>query len=143
MLGNGSNILSTIPVTIIIPAIAPAFPVSGSYTRDFDATTSCAGTEVARWRALSWSATYPVGTSITWAASGAATLAGLAAATSVSFSSPTAPSPQDVGDRLVAAGLPATLPYMRITATLNSNAARSAAPTLSSFNVIFDCVPGT
>ncbi len=142
VLGNGSTILSTVPVTIIIPPIAPAYPVSGTYSRDFDATTSCTGTEVARWRGLSWSATYPVGTSISWAAAGAATAAGLATATSVSFSSPTLPSPQDIGDRLIAAGLPATLPFLRVTATLNSNAARSAAPTLSSFNMVFDCIPG-
>ena len=142
VLGNGTNVLSTVPVTIIIPPMAPTYPVSGTYFRDFDSTARCLGTELARWRALSWTATYPAGTSITWTASGATTLAGLATPAGITFSSPTTPSPQDIGDRLIAGGLPATLPFMRIRATLYSNAARSAAPTLSAFNLIFECVPG-
>jgi hypothetical protein len=146
ILGNGTSILSTIPVTIIIPPIAPAFPVSGTYFRDYDATASCAGTEVARWGGLSWSGTFPAGTSITWSLQSAASAAGLGAATPVSTTvtdSRLPASAWNTGDALLAAFQPATLPFMRVTATLHSNATRSDAPTLSSFNILFDCLPGT
>ncbi len=141
-LGNGSQIISTTPVTIIIPPTSPAYPPSGTYTRDFDATMRCAGTEVPRWGNLSWTATLPTGTSISWTLRSATTTAALAAATPVTFSTPTLSSPQNAGSQLIAGGVPATLPHMRVTATLNSNAARSAAPTLSSFNLLYDCVAG-
>ncbi len=142
-LGDGTIVLGTTPVRIVVPPIAPAYPVSGSYWRDFDSTLACTSTEVARWRELSWTATYPVGTTITWTASGATTTADLTTATGVSFSAPATASPQDVGDRLIAGGLPPTLPYLRIRATLNASADRSQAPVLSAFNLSFDCVPGT
>jgi hypothetical protein len=141
-IGNGSSVMSTTPVTIVVPPAAPAFPPSGTYTRDFDATTRCAGTEVARWSNLSWTATLPAGTSIDFVLRAATTSAGLATATPVTVSTPTLSSPQNIGDRLVAGGLPATLPYLRVTATLRSNPTGSAAPTLSSFNVLYDCVAG-
>jgi hypothetical protein len=146
VLGDGTAILATIPVTIIIPPIAPAFPASGTYFRDYDATASCAGTEVPRWGALSWSGTFPPGTNITWSLQSAATAAGLGAATPVSTTVTDSAPPLaawNTGDALLAAAKPATLPFMRVTATLNSDAARSAAPTLSSFEILFDCLPGT
>jgi len=142
VLGDGTNILSTVPVTIIVPPMAPSYPVSGAYFRDYDATASCTGTEVPRWRNLSWTATYPAGTSIVWTMRTAATAAALATATPVSFTTPAATSPQNVGNLLLAGGVPATLPHLRLTATLNANATRTSAPILSAFNVLFDCVPG-
>jgi hypothetical protein len=141
-LGNGTSVMSTTPVTIVIPPMAPLFPSSGTYARDFDATTRCAGTEVPRWSNLSWTATLPAGTSIDFVLRAANTSAGLATATPVTVSTPTLSSPQNIGDRLVAGGLPATLPYLRVTAVLRSNTTGTVAPTLSSFNVLYDCVAG-
>lgn len=142
VLGSGSGVLSTVPVTIVIPPMAPTYPVSGTYTRDYDATTSCAGTELPRWRNLSWTAAFPTGTGITWSLRSAATVAALATATPVSFTAPASTSPQDVGARLLSGGVPATLPHLRLTATLNANPTRTSAPLLSAFNLLFDCVPG-
>ncbi len=142
VLGGGSGVLSTVPVTIVIPPTAPTYPVSGTYTRDYDATTSCRGTELPRWRNLSWTATFPTGTGITWSLRSAATVAALATATPVSFTAPASTSPQDVGARLLGGGVPATLPHLRLTATLNANPTRTSAPLLSAFNLLFDCVPG-
>jgi hypothetical protein len=141
-IGNGSSVMSTTPVTIVIPPMAPLYPSSGTYSRDFDATMRCAGTEVPRWSNLSWTATLPAGTSIDFVLRAANTSAGLGSATPVTISTPTLSSPQNIGNSLVAGGVPATLPYLRVTAVLRSNTTGTVAPTLSSFNVLYDCVAG-
>ncbi len=68
-------------------------------------------------------------------------LAGLDTATPVTFTTPPTESPVDLGARLVSAGVGNYLPYLRLTAVLLANDARTTTPTLRSFSVRYTCIP--
>ncbi|MCC6873860.1 MAG: hypothetical protein IT378_06055 [Sandaracinaceae bacterium] len=141
LVGDGTAILSTVPVRIVVPPQLPTYPPSGSYWRDHDSTTRCLANERPDWGNLSWTATAPAGTSIRFELRTATTIAALDTASAVSFTYPGTASPVDVGQRLVSGGQLNYLPYLRVTAVLNSNAARTSAPTLSSMSLDFVCAP--
>jgi hypothetical protein len=141
VVGDGTFVLASIPVRIVVPPNVPLYPPSASYWRDYDADLFCASTERPDWSSLVWAATIPAGTSIRFEARTGNTAAEAAAATPVSFTAPPSTSPQDIGNRLVAAGMPNYLPYLRITAVLLSNTARTQTPVLSSFELRYTCTP--
>lgn len=142
VLGNGTYELGRVPVTIVVPA--SAYPPSGTFTYDVDATTACRPGQFPDWTQLQFAADTPTGTSIRIDVQTAATSAGLATAPVVNLGTvPPASSPLDIGAALVAAGQSNRLPYLRVTFTLNSNATRDRAPTLMGYRVLFNCIDGS
>jgi hypothetical protein len=142
VLGNGSYELGRVPVTIVVPEAA--FPPSGSFTYDVDALTVCGPGRQAAWRQLQFVADTPAGTNIVIDTFTANTLAGLATAPRVPLgTTPPATSPLDIEGALIVAMQPTRAPYLRVRFTLNSNATRTATPTLRGYRVLFDCVDGT
>ena len=141
VVGDGTFILARIPVRIVVPPNVPLYPPSASYWRDYDSNLFCASTERPDWGSLVWTATIPAGTSIRFEARTGNTAAEAAAATPVTFTAPASSSPQNIGTRLVAAGMLNYLPYLRITAVLLSNTARTQTPVLSSFELRYTCRP--
>ncbi len=142
VIGNGTFVLQRVPVRIVVPPAVPTYPPDGSYWRDYDSTLYCAPNERPDWGNLTWSiASLPAGTSVRWELRAATTLAGLPGATPVTFTVPSTAPPVDVGSRLAAAGVPNLIEYLRVTAVLLANAARTATPVLRSFEVQYTCVP--
>ena len=86
----------------------------------------------------------PMGTSIDIDTFTANSVAGLSTAPLVALgTTPPAASPLDIESALVIAAQPTRAPYLRVRFTLNSNAMRSATPTLRGYRVLFDCIDGT
>lgn len=142
VIGDGVYVLERIPVRIVVPASVPLYPPSGTYWRDYDSTLYCASNERPDWGNLTWEmVSLPAGTSVRWELRAAATLAGLAAATPVTFVVPGTSPPVDIAARLLAAGVPVGYPYLRVTSVLISNTARTQTPVLRSFEVRYSCVP--
>ncbi len=139
--GNGTYVLGTTPVTIVVPP--GGFVPSGTFFYDVDTTAVCAPGEYPDWTDLEVVASTPTGTSINVAVQTAATSAALGAATSVALGTmPPATSPFDIGAGLAAATQPTHLPYLRVTFTLNSDATHTVTPVLSGYRVLFNCIPG-
>lgn len=142
VLGDGTFVLARIPVRIVVPANVPLYPPSGSYWQEYDSDLHCAATERPDWNTLSWVvASMPAGTSIRWELRTSETAAGLATAPVVSFTTPTATSPADVGARLVSAGQTNYQRFLRVTAVLNASPDRTQTPVLRSFELRYTCIP--
>lgn len=139
---DGTSVLNSVPVRIVVPPIVPLYPASGSYWRDYDSTTRClAPNERPDWGTLDWSASTPSGTSIVFEVRAADTLAALPGATPAILNYPGSTPPVDLGAVMVSAGYPSGLRYARVTAVLRSNAGRTAAPTMTWMRVNYACVP--
>lgn len=142
VVGDGTFVLERIPVRIVVPPAAPLYPPTGEYWRDYDSTLYCADNERPDWGELAWvTVDMPPDTSIRWEIRAASTLADLPGTTPVTFTTAPAISPIDIGGRLVAAGIPNYLPYVRVTSVLIANPDRSATPVLRSFELRYTCVP--
>lgn len=140
--GNGTYELGRTPVTIVVPRAA--YPASGTFSYDVDATTACGAGRQVDWTQLQFVANTPSGTSIDVDVRTATTSAGLATATDVRLGTvPPATSPLDIGTALLARGISNRLPYLRVTFTLRSNATRDATPDLAGYRVLFNCIDGT
>lgn len=126
-------------------AFVPGYSTTGSYWRDYDATTVCKtppavnDPQIPVWGELSWDADTPMGTQITFQIRVASSAAGLAAATPVSFNVTTTTSPIDVESLLVAAGANHHAPHLRVTAVL-SGPGGTTTPVLHEFELDFRCV---
>jgi len=142
VIGDGTAVLERVPVRIVVPPETPAYAPEGSYWRDYDSTLYCADNERPDWGALEWEiVSLPSGTSVRWEIRAASTAGGLASATPVTFTTPSTMSPIDIAARLASAGVPNLLEYLRVTAVLRANPARSETPVLRSFTAHFTCVP--
>ncbi len=130
----------TVPVRIVVPPEVPTFPPSGSYWRNYDATVRCEiPPERPDWGALSWVSQTPSTTSIQFELRTAATNADLDSASPVTFTVPGTASPVDVGSALIAGGSENFLPYLRVTAVLQSSADMAQTPVLTSFQLQYVC----
>lgn len=142
VLGDGTFVLAQIPVRIVVPATVPLYPPTGSYWREYDSTTFCAGTERPDWGDLTWEVVdMPAGTSVRWEIRASDDAGTLSMVTPVTATTPPSVAPLDVGALLVAAGVPNHLPYLRLTAVLVSNVDRTATPILRSFELRYTCTP--
>lgn len=141
VLGDGSYLLATIPVRIVVPPAAATYG-SGSYWRDYDSSMFCEPNERPDWGSLSWNiVSRPSDSSVRWELRTASTAAGLNSATPVTFTVPSTTSPVDAGARLVAAGQPNFLEFMRVTAVLLASSDMLQSPVLQSFELTFTCTP--
>lgn len=138
-LGDGTFLLGTTTVRIVVPPTSTSLEPSGTYWRNYDSTDACLGTERPWWGDLSWTASFPAGTSIRWEIRTANTEPALAAATPVTFIAPATSSPVNIGTKLTEAGQGNSLPFVRVTAVLLANAGLTAAPVLSGFELEYDC----
>jgi len=112
-------------------------------TTDDTATGTCRiPPERPLWGALTWTGDARLGGSIAFKLQGAETAAGLAAATPVTVTLPTASTSGtlDVRTTLAGAGLQADVPYLRVTALLTSSADQKNTPILRQFDVAHTCV---
>ncbi|HJL37320.1 MAG TPA: VWA domain-containing protein [Polyangiaceae bacterium LLY-WYZ-15_(1-7)] len=122
----------------------PCPPVTGSYWRVYDATSTCEIPPTRpSWGDFTWTASTPSSTTIAFEFRTAATEAGLAAATPMRFVVPTEvmSPPVNLDDRLRAAGLPSNLPYLQMTAILSGSVDRTEAPVLTETNLDWTCIP--
>jgi hypothetical protein len=144
--GGTVTVLQTIPVTIYVPP--QTYPPSGQVTFDLTAPTCPAGQQW-QWTQLQFDSDTPPmprtnncsdpGTSIRFSVQSAWTSAGLATATPVTLgSTPCTASPYNASAALIAGGVSDRLPYLRLTATLNSY--NGMTPTLRGYNMLGACV---
>ncbi|MFN9809676.1 MAG: LamG-like jellyroll fold domain-containing protein [Deltaproteobacteria bacterium] len=126
------------------------YDTRGTYTRVYDSTSTEDATpaqpicnqlvEAPVWGRFRWSADTPSGTSITFEFRGASTREGLATALPAVWTTPPGSSPiPSVTELFLGAGLPHRSPYVEVRAILESNAARTATPTLRDFALEFRC----
>lgn len=141
LVGDGSYVLDSVPVRIVVPPIRPMYPPSGSYWRDYDSTERCAVDERPDWEQLDWSVTTPTGTSVEFHLQAADDAASVTTAPRAIIRVPSATPPRDIHATLRAAGYPERLRHLRVTAVLASNAERSATPNLERMAVSYTCVP--
>jgi hypothetical protein len=145
-----------------VPPGQPVIYTDGYFVRDYNATGVCPqGTSIV-WGLWSWQAVTPSTSAIDFKVQTADTLAGLAAAPAdaLLFSNPPGPvglagqaavartgPPNTVNGSAVvdttlqANGRPTTLPFVRITSHLAPSPDKLNAPTLSAWNLQFDCIP--
>ncbi len=128
----------------------PAPPIvvytPSTFVTNYQATTCPSGTYPI-WRFFYWMTNTPVGTSIAFTAEtsndgstwGAPVAIGTAAPPPVVTPTWTS-APQTVDQALMAAGQQSK-PYLRVIAALNPNASETVAPTLTNWQVTFDCPP--
>jgi len=137
---DGTTVQATIPVRIVVPPSLPAFPPSGRYHRDYDATVPCTSPpERPDWSMFTWTASTPSDSNIRFEIRTADTLAALPTATpAANITVPGTPSPQDIGV-LLTPGAGNYHPYLRVTAVLNASSDRTVAPTLINFSLQFTC----
>ncbi len=142
VMGNGTYLLQSVPVRIVVPPAVPSFPASGTYSRDYDATIRCSiPPDRPDWQSFTWTANTPSDSSIDFQIRTADTIAGLGSATPVAVTVPSATSPIDIGTTLVAAGQANFHPYLRVTAVLNASTDRTVTPTLTGFELQYTCTP--
>jgi hypothetical protein len=133
------------------PIIVPTYTAPVSFTLDYDAT--CADTKKLVWRMFDWKAVAPLDSTIAFAVQTADTNGQLGGAETVALgtasvagtsasASPPAPlswTGVDVGVKL--ATIPSTSKtWLRVTVTLNPSTNGMAAPTLSSWRQLYDCL---
>lgn len=145
IVGDGTIVLTRVPVRIVVPAIATTYPPSAAYWRDYDSTLRCDPlTEAPDWQTLSWVApSIPPGTRIEFELRSASSAAGLDSAPLVTVPVPGSSSPIDLASVLVSAGYPEGLPHLRVRAVLYSSPSRTETPTLGSFEVAYRCLPAS
>jgi hypothetical protein len=143
IVGDGTTVLTRIPVRIVVPPLMAAYEPMGTYWRDYDSTTRCdMTTSCAAWGTFRWTADVPAGTSIRFEFRTGRSLAELPTATPVAtFPVTTSGSGSlNVGALLEAAGARNLQPFLRVTAVLLSSPDRTRAPALSSMETVFSCV---
>jgi hypothetical protein len=147
--GNyGAIELQRVPVRIVVPGNVPTTTfMSGTFSRTFDASDTCAIPPTRPdWGLFQWEVSTPGTTNVVFQFRTAETEAELNSMSPVTISIPSRPDVPtaaqyvDVGDLLTAAGGQNYLPYMRVTAVLNPNAAGTQAPTLTSMGLQYGCV---
>ncbi len=144
VIGDGTIILERVPVRIVVPPAVPAYPPSGTYTRDYDATMRCAINERPVWGDLRWTVPdLPSGTSVRFELRTADTAAALPTATPLAtVNVPSAGSgSRNVTTTLAGVGARTRLYFLRVHAVLNSSADRLRAPVLSEVQVAYTCIP--
>lgn len=141
IVGDGSIVLTRIPVRIVVPPVASdVYEPEGQYWRDYDSTATCdPSTACANWSGFEWNADVPAGTSLRFEFRTARSLADLSTAMPAATHTVTASGPGslDVAGLLGPANL---LPFFRATAVLVSSADRSRAPALHRFETRYYCV---
>jgi hypothetical protein len=126
-----------------LPAPLTIF-TAGTFTRDYAAT--CGKGKKPVWQMLQWKATVTNGTSISFTAASADTVAALATATTVTAGQATtstsgtnwSANPVNLNTNLVAAGV-GSRNFLRIVATLKPSTDTLTTPTLSNWRVVYDC----
>ncbi|MGE0790742.1 MAG: hypothetical protein AB7S26_34025 [Sandaracinaceae bacterium] len=142
VVGDGAFVIDRIPVRIIVPALVPVYPPSGSYFQNYDSTLYCAGNERPDWGDLTYTfASLPAGTSAEFEIRASDMLSTLASATPVVVNVGGLTGTVNVGNLLDAAMVPVGLPYLRVTAVLYSDAMMTSTPVLQSFQLRYSCVP--
>lgn len=144
VVGDATVVLERVPVRIVVPAAVPAYPPTGTYTRDYDATLRCAINERPIWGDLRWSVPdLPSGTSIRFELRTADTAAALPTATPVATVNVPAAGTgsQNVTTALAGAGARTRLYHLRVHSVLNASADRLRAPVLSEVQVSYTCIP--
>jgi hypothetical protein len=137
LMADGLSELSRLPVTVVVPPIAEPEPSSGYFETIYASSERCmVPNQRADWGTLSYVADVPAGSQIDFELRTAQTEAALATATPVVVPWP-APNPIDVGEALLAGGQLNNQLYLSIRSVLRSDGV--AAPTLSSFEMVYHC----
>lgn len=146
-------------------SVPPAPPVAqyspGTFVRDYDLTGVCPAEQVPQWGLFSWNSVTPKDSSIQFEVQAAASASEIASAPKdlLIFSDPPGPSSlagqaavaaagavnTNAGSVIVDATLRANsrspnLPVLRVTSNLLPSTDKLAAPTLSAWNLQFDCI---
>ncbi|WP_236519586.1 hypothetical protein [Sandaracinus amylolyticus] len=141
LVGDGTYVLDSVPVRIVVPPIRAEYPASGSYWRDYDSTARCAANERPDWGTLSWTATVPTGTSLEFQLQAADVATDVAGAPRAIITVPSATSPREILPALRARGYADGMRHLRVTALLSSGPTRAATPNLERMAVTYTCVP--
>ncbi|QQR90953.1 MAG: hypothetical protein IPJ88_04270 [Myxococcales bacterium] len=141
LLGDGSYVLDTVNVTIVVPgASTGTYPATGTYWRNYDSSGQCHNTERPDWGDLSWTVSTPSNSAVRWEISTSETVAGLDTATPLVFTTPPETGPVDIGAALEADGQFDHLPYLQVKAVLKASSDQTVTPTLTGFELNYDCL---
>jgi hypothetical protein len=141
LVADGLSELSRLPVTVVVPPLAPVMPTSGYFEMVYASSSKCSVPDQrADWGTLDFGATIPAGAQIDFELRTAQTEAELASATPVivtSTAAAPAPNPLDVGQALLDGGQLNNQLYLSVRAVLRSDGL--VAPTLQSLEMVYHC----
>jgi hypothetical protein len=144
--GINGTIISSTPVTIVVPPASAKF-IATDYYRDFNGAAACPPATQAVWTLYNWSSTTPGNSHIDWYVTAASTLAGLATATEIPVmfaEAQASPNTQvgatDLGAFLKAQGVPSNIGYLQLRTHMAPTSDGSQSPTLTSYQVSVDCM---
>ncbi len=144
VVGDGAFVLQTIPVTIVVPGIGPAFANEGRYWRDYNAEAECGDasqrTLLPVWREASWDTDISeAGTDVRFELRLAESVAGLDSAAPMTWLASSAASPLAVGPLAESFGQAPEATHARLTAVLQSSPGGQRAPTFYEMELRFRC----
>ncbi len=145
---DGTVELERIPVRVLVPDDATVdfdgTPGANFYENSYDSLDRCVTPpERPDWGDLTWTGSTPGDSSIEFQFRSANTAAELDTATPavVVIPADTTETTLDIGQELIADGIPNGLPFLRVTAVLNPTSDLAATPELSGWELEFVCFP--
>ncbi len=142
-LADGTLELTRIPVRVMVPEAGTSYG-AGFYENTYDSDVVCEmPPERPDWGTLTWVGTTPSDSTVTFEFFSANTVAELDTQIPVTLVYPTDTTSQsyDIGNRLIAAGKPNFLPYLRVRARLDASSDSLSTPTFEGWSMEFHCVP--
>ncbi len=149
IVGDGSIVLSRIPVRIVVPPLVGTFEPEGRYFREYDSTPRCNMiTECTDWNGFQYAGSVPPGTRIRFEFRTTDVPGGVATSTPIAMVELTTANSNglapyavsgtiDVGTLLGDRNLQ---PFLRAEAVLISSADRTRAPSLSRMEMQYVCI---
>ena len=144
VVGDGTFVLQTIPVTILVPGTGSSFALEGRYSHDYDVSAECGGsgdsTHFPVFTETSWNVDLSeAGTETRFELRLASSAAGLDSATPMTRLASTVASPVAIGPLVESAGLSLNAAHARLTAVLLASPDGQRAPTLHDMALRFRC----
>lgn len=142
-IGDGSVELERIPVRIMVPGIGSSFG-NGFYENTYEADYACQmPPDRPDWGDLTWIGSTPSDSTVEFEIFSANTLADLDTQIPVSIIYPTDTTAQtyDLGDTLIANGIPNYMPYLRVKAKLSASTDTYFTPIFEGWSTEFRCIP--
>ena len=142
-IGDGGVELERIPVRIMVPGDGSSYG-NGFYENTYEADYACDLThDRPDWGDLTWIGSTPADSTVEFEVFSANTLEELDTQIPVSIIYPTDTTAQtyDIGDTLIANGIPNYMPYLRVKAKLNASSDTYYTPIFEGWSTQFRCIP--
>jgi hypothetical protein len=143
VLVDGATEIDRFPMRVMVPPTGGSFG-SGHYQNTYDSDFVCVmPPERPDWGALTWIGSTPSDSTVEFEFFTGNTLAELDNQIPVSIIYPTDTTAQtyDIGNELIAGGMPNFMPFLRVRATLNASSDSLSTPIFQGWSMQFNCIP--